>query len=42
MDGHESKVAYVFPFWQGSGVTHLVNRTKILIIIGLSGLDADL
>lgn len=42
MDGHESKAACGFHFNQGSGVTHLVNRTKILIMIRLSGFDAEL
>lgn len=42
MDGHESKVACGFHFYQGSGVTHLVNRTKMLIVIGLSGFEAEL
>lgn len=42
MDGHESKVACGFPFCQGSGVTHLVNRTEILTMMGLSGFDAEL
>lgn len=42
MDGHESKVACDFPFCQGSGVTHLVNRTKMFIVMGLSGFDAEL
>lgn len=43
MDGHESKVACGFPFCQvGSVVTHLVNRTKMLIVMALSGFDAEL
>lgn len=41
MDGHESNVARGFPFCQGSGVTHLVNRTKMLIVM-VSGFDAEL
>lgn len=42
MDGHETKVACGFPSCQGSGVTHLVNRTKTLIVMGLCGFDAEL